>query len=197
MTMDSAPRRRPRGLSPSERALWRLAMRDTAPLAGRALEPLPQPAPAEAPAPAVKPAAPPMPRIAPPPAPVALPALTYAGTPGLDRRSAERLKRGQLPIEGRLDLHGMTQAAARSALDGFIAAMQRRGARAILVITGKGGRPGEDGADRYDGRGVLRREVPRWLNELPNRAQVLAFTEAQPQHGGAGALYILLRRQRG
>ena len=128
-----------------------------------------------------------------------LPELTYARAPGLDRRSSERLKRGQLPIDARLDLHGMTQEAARAALDRFVVEGRRRGFRAVLVITGKGVRKLAEPEEAW-GRpiiGVLRREVPRWLNERPNREAVLAFTEAQPQHGGGGALYVLLRRQRG
>ena len=133
-----------------------------------------------------------------PPQPIILPRLSVSSTPGLDARSAERLKRGQLPIEGRLDLHGMTQEAARSALDGFIAAAHAQGKRAVLIITGKGLRPRGDFDDPWQHAigGVLKAMTPRWLNEVPNRARVLAFTEAQPRHGGAGALYVLIRRQR-
>jgi DNA-nicking Smr family endonuclease len=136
--------------------------------------------------------------IPPPPAKRVLPPLSPTNSPGLDRRTGEKLKRGQLPIEAKLDLHGMTQAAARSALDRFIADAYRRGLRAILVITGKGLRapPETDGFWEPQRPGVLRREVPRWLNEPINRPLVLAFTEAQPEHGGGGAFYLLLRRQR-
>ncbi len=62
----------------------------------------------------------------------------------------------------------------------------------MLVITGKGGLGGGAGGEA----GVLRRAVPAWLNQPGNREKVLAFSYAQPKHGGNGALYILLRRRR-
>jgi len=117
-----------------------------------------------------------------------LPLLAPDASPGLDRRTAERLRRGLLPIEARLDLHGMTQEEAHRALNAFLARAVEAEKRSVLVITGKGG--------RTSGDGVLRAAVPRWLNEAPNRTRLLAFTPAQPKHGGAGALYLLLRRQR-
>ncbi|RKQ68645.1 Smr/MutS family protein [Oceanibaculum indicum] len=126
-------------------------------------------------------------------APVILPALKHDSAPGLDKRSQMRLKRGQVAIEARIDLHGMTQDAAHVALNGFIARSQARGLRCVLVITGKGTRRDEFG--RYEA-GVLKREVPRWLNEGGNREKVLAFVHAQPKDGGGGALYVLLRRVR-
>jgi DNA-nicking Smr family endonuclease len=159
-----------------ERALWRAAMRDVAPIIER---------PAEAPETAA-PTTPPPRRAAPPraqPAPaVTLPELTEATAPGLDRRSAERLRRGERRIEARLDLHGMTQDEAHQALLTFLARSVAAGRRCVLVITGKGG--------------VLRSAVPRWLNERPNRPHLLAFMPAQAKDGGAGALYLLLRRAR-
>jgi len=111
----------------------------------------------------------------------------HAPTPGLDRRSALRLKRGQREIEARLDLHGMTQIEAHRALAGFITRSHTAGKRALLVITGKG---------LKEGSGVLRAAVPRWLGEPAMRPRVLAVTPAMPKDGGAGALYILLRRTR-
>jgi DNA-nicking Smr family endonuclease len=106
---------------------------------------------------------------------------------GLDRRSAEKLRRGELRLEGRLDLHGMTQDEAHYALTGFLVRAQEAGKRCVLVITGKGS------AERG---GVLRAAVPRWLGEAPHRGRVLATAPAQPRDGGAGALYVLLRRRR-
>ncbi|MEI9982717.1 MAG: Smr/MutS family protein [Aliidongia sp.] len=181
--------------SAAEKALWRFAMRDAVPLAGRELAPEPKPEPP--PAAIAAPAEPPAPRKRAPPQPVVLPKLSVSSTPGLDARSAERLKRGQLAIEGRLDLHGMTQDAARAALDGFVADAYATGKRAVLIITGKGLRPREPEHfwDHGSG-GVLKAMTPRWLNEAPNRARVLAITEAQPRHGGTGALYVLIRRHR-
>jgi DNA-nicking Smr family endonuclease len=201
MSTGPAPRRRRgRSVSADERALWRFATRDAEPLAGRAAlvpevapEPAPEPPP-PAPAPAALKSA-----TKPQPVPVTLPPLHHRRAPGLDARSSEKLKRGQLPIEGRLDLHGMSQEQARRALDHFIAEAFADGRRALLVITGKGLRPRpEHEIDPWHGagRGILKQAVPRWLNEAPNRARVLAFTDAQPRHGGDGALYVLIRRQR-
>ena len=104
----------------------------------------------------------------------------------LDRRSWLRLKRGRVELERRLDLHGQTQAQAHQRLQAFIAAAATGGCRCVLIVTGKGLGTG----------GTLRHMVPRWLNEEPNRARVVAFTPAQPRDGGAGALYVLLRRHR-
>ena len=190
--------RRPRAIGPVERALWRAAMRDVEPLPGNALPPEPKPIAlepvADKPAP-VK--APPTPRGKPLPKPTELPTLTYARTPGLDRRTSERLKRGQLPIEARLDLHGMTQDQARRSLDAFITHAHDRGLRAVLIITGKGLKPRASDAGPWEPEpGVLKTQTPRWLNEAPNRARVLAFTAAQPRDGGSGALYVLIRRHR-
>ncbi len=130
--------------------------------------------------------------------PTALHGHSHGRAPGIDRRTALRLKRGQMAIEGRIDLHGMRQEEAHRALDGFIATSRAAGRRCILVITGKGARDGDDhrpfGAPSAPG--ILRRQVPRWLSDGTNREAVLAFATAQPQHGGSGALYVLLRRRR-
>lgn len=190
----SARRRVP---SAAEKALWRFAMREAVPLPGRALPPEPAPV-AEAVATETPVPQPPKPRTGPAVQPIHLPRLSTASTPGLDARSAERLKRGQLPIEARLDLHGMTQEDAHAALDHFIGAAYAGGKRAVLIITGKGLKPREPAYpwDHSTG-GVLKAMTPRWLNEAPNRARILAITEAQPRHGGSGALYVLIRRHRG
>ena len=92
-----------------------------------------------------------------------------------------------MAIDGRIDLHGMTQDAAHAALTGFIAHSHEAGRRCVLVITGKG----------RAGGGVLRAQVPRWLNQGPLRERILGFSYARPQHGGDGALYVLIRRRRG
>jgi len=108
--------------------------------------------------------------------------------PGIDRRTAERLRKGRMDIDRRLDLHGMTQDAAHAALDRAVASAWREGLRMLLVITGKG--------SAKDGGGVLRRNLPRWLAVGANAPRVLRIEPARPQHGGAGAFYVLLRRQR-
>ncbi|HLB79057.1 MAG TPA: Smr/MutS family protein [Dongiaceae bacterium] len=173
-----------RRVSRTEAELWRAATREARPLAGRAPPPPPPAERKEPPPPSPR-------RAAAPPAPSPpLPELERGATVGVDRRQVERLRRGRLPIEARIDLHGMTQNAARSNLDAFIGAAAAAGKRCVLVITGKG--VGRGGA----GAGVLRENAPRWLNLPPNRARVLAFDHAQPRDGGDGALYVLLRRQR-
>lgn len=110
-----------------------------------------------------------------------------SASPGtIDRRTLTRIKRGELAIEARLDLHGLTQEAAHRALARFIATSAGGGARLALVITGKG----------RGGEGILRAAVPRWLAEPALRARILAVTPAAANHGGSGALYVLLRRSR-
>lgn len=104
----------------------------------------------------------------------------------MDHRKAERFRKGLLPLEAVLDLHGMTQPQAHAALDRYIADCFARGLRAVLVITGKGN----------TGEGVLKARVPDWLHMSPNSDWVLAFTPARLHHGGTGALYVLLRRDR-
>jgi len=107
---------------------------------------------------------------------------------GLERRTAQKLRRGQIPIDASLDLHGMTQSEAYGALRVALQRSQAVGHRCLLVITGKGtGRANS---------GILKLMVPQWLDQPINRNRVLAFKTAQPQHGGTGAIYVLLRRQR-
>jgi DNA-nicking Smr family endonuclease len=153
--------------------LWHEAMRDVKPLSWRKPAKLssPLPAPAETRR-SLK--------------PDQLPGLDRFA--GIDRASAERLKRGLHQIEGRLDLHGMTQAEAHRALAGFIHKSRAVGRRCVLVITGRGFGP--------TGPGILKQAVPRWLEEAGLRRHILAIATAQPRDGGAGALYLLLRRQR-
>ncbi len=118
-----------------------------------------------------------------------LPELKTGASPGVDKRTAVRLKRGQLAIDGRIDLHGMTQATAHRALEAFVTASQGAGKRCVLVIPGKGLRPSGE-------TGVLRNLVPRWMNAPAIRGRVLSFCTAQPRDGGTGALYVLLKRKR-
>lgn len=112
-----------------------------------------------------------------------------AGAPvGVDRRTADRLRRGKLPVEARLDLHGHTQDQAHAAVNGFITRNAAAGRRCVLIVTGKG--------SLSQGGGVLRRRLPDWLNMAPCRPLIVATAAAQPQDGGAGAMYVLLRRRR-
>lgn len=182
--------RKGRSATPDEQALWRLVTRDVKPIGPQAEEPEDEP-PAEEGAAADPPVRPQEPRPKEPPPPPALrhpPHLLHHGhSAGVDRRTAERFTKGRMEIDGRLDLHGHTQEAAHAALRAFLARSQEAGKRCVIVITGKGYR---------DGTGVLKSQVPRWLNEKGLRERVLSFSYAQPQHGGEGALYVLLKRIR-
>jgi DNA-nicking Smr family endonuclease len=113
---------------------------------------------------------------------------------GLDKRTVQRLRRGKMPVEGRLDLHGMTQSQAYGALMRFIAASQVMNRRMVLVITGKGWDPMARRPE--EAIGVLRRIVPRWLVSPPLNSHVVGVSDAHPKDGGTGALYVLLRRSR-
>ena len=116
-----------------------------------------------------------------------LPALSVGALIGLDKRTAQRLKRGRLKIEARLDLHHCTQAEAHEALLYFMAESTAAGRRTVIVITGKG-------LKRTGEIGILRTMVPRWLNQAPLREQIVAVCEATPQDGGSGALYLRLKK---
>ncbi len=110
----------------------------------------------------------------------------------LEKRLKRRLGVGKAQVDDVLDLHGMTQAQAHRALNNFLWRAAEDGARLVLVITGKGA-PRRRGGGAPE-RGVLRRNVPHWLRAPELRAVVLSVEEAARPHGGAGALYVRLRR---
>jgi DNA-nicking Smr family endonuclease len=176
--------RKDRPLAPDERALWDTVTRAVAPLRKRKPKKS-----EEAAGPAVTPPAKPALGARPPPA---VPGKTQAPPPlaPLGRRARSKLARGSEPIDDRIDLHGMTQADAHAALAHFLRRAQGRGARIVLVITGKGARA----ADAFSERGVLKRQVPHWLESAALRPLVIGFESAGTRHGGAGALYVRLRR---
>ncbi|MGQ7790786.1 Smr/MutS family protein [Faunimonas sp. B44] len=180
-----------RRLSDEEKALWAQVRHSVRPLRAeprkgtREAEQVPDLQPAEA-APEranVPDARAPRGPATPPPKPSA-PILAP-----LEARTRRRLASGRTPVDARLDLHGLTQAAAFDRLAGFLKVAQADGKRLVLVITGKG--DGED-ADR----GVLRRTVPHWLARHELRTLIVGFEQAARRHGGAGALYVWLRRPR-
>jgi DNA-nicking Smr family endonuclease len=179
-------RRRPRDLRPDERVLWETIARTARPLRGG----VSGEAGAEAPASTEDEDR--QARHAP-----ALP--KSEGTPRalepMDRRLRTRVARGTAQIDGRVDLHGLTQREAHARLKSFLAEAQRRGARVVLVITGKG-RPEGGQPLAEDARGVLRRAVPQWLASPEFRQVVSGFDEAHRSHGGMGALYVHVRRFR-
>lgn len=105
----------------------------------------------------------------------------------LDKKNGQRFRNGEMPIEAVLDLHGHTLESGEAALRKFIHAQNKRKARCLLVITGRGG---------FLGRGVLKAELPHWINSPEIRSLVLAFAPAKPKDGGDGAFYVLLKRHR-
>ncbi|APE45084.1 DNA mismatch repair protein MutS [Sulfitobacter alexandrii] len=113
----------------------------------------------------------------------------------MDQKSFARMKRGKLRPEGRIDLHGMTLDRAHPALNRFIQSAHRSGKRLVLVITGKG-KARDDGGPIPVRHGVLRHQVPQWLATPPLAALVLQVSPAHISHGGGGAYYVYLRRQR-
>ena len=110
--------------------------------------------------------------------------LRHGEKAGIDGRTQRQLSRGEVLIDLRLDLHGMTAARAHKQLIQFIGLAADNGCRCVLVITGKGS-------------GVLNGHVPKWLKQPPLSFHVLALAEARPKDGGSGAFYVLLRRKRG
>lgn len=172
---------------PADEALWNEVAKSVQPLRGRQSPPKPKP---PKPSPEGRPVAR---RVSSPPAPkprgpAPRPELAAGAVDAVDRRLGERLRRGRLAIDATLDLHGHLYESAAREVTAFVTAAHRRGARMVLIVTGKGSRAG--------GEGVLRQSLPRWLNAPNLRDRVLAFSAAQPRHGGEGAFYVLLKRQR-
>lgn len=199
--------RKPRGLRPEEQALWDRVADSARAMHARRRAPGLTGAPPAAPA-KPKPAA-----AAEPLAPFRIgEAAKPSGpahvlTPGLaeclavqpvrmDRKAFDRLKRGKLSPEAKLDLHGMTLADAHPALIRFLLSAQAAGKRLVLVVTGKG-RDRDEGGPIPAPRGALRHQVPLWLGQPPLAAHVLQVAEAHRRHGGGGAFYVYLRRQPG
>lgn len=178
--------RRRRALTGEERRLWAEVLRSVTPLQGRT-----------PPAPEVAPQVPALPPSDAVPESRAAPATARPADQGrlpplapLERRQSRALARGRTRAESVLDLHGLTQAEAHSRLIGFLRRAQAAGHNLVLVITGQGR------GDALRDRGVLRRLVPLWLSLPELRGVVLGFEEAGPRQGGAGALYVRLRRRR-
>ena len=113
----------------------------------------------------------------------------------MDARAHRKLTRGKIKPEGRIDLHGMTQAQAHPALIGFVMSSHASGRRMVLVITGKGS-PDEAPWPIPRRRGVLRQLVPQWLTTGPAAQAVMQVVPAHIRHGGDGAYYVYLRKKR-
>lgn len=181
---------RKRGLTNEDRDLWKEITKSVRPLSGRRRTKIDEPdgvageMPFAKGAEAVK-------------RPVAAPPVKKRVTPPplapIDRRTVQRVSRGAADIDARLDLHGYTQAEAKSRLLRFLETAQTRGHALVLVITGKG-KPDAKAWDRETG--ILRRQVPLWLALPEFRGLVIGFEESARRHGGAGALYIRVRKRR-
>ncbi len=113
----------------------------------------------------------------------------------MDHKAYGKMKRGKIMPEGKIDLHGMTMDQAHPALIGFIMRSYGEGKRLVLVITGKGKSKQDDGPIPVR-RGVLKHQVPQWLQMAPVAPVVLQVSEAHLRHGGTGAYYVYLRRPR-
>lgn len=124
----------------------------------------------------------------------ALGSLNIGEFDNIDRRTADKFRKGEFKIERRLDLHGLTEKEAFDAVDSFIRNAYLQSLRCVLIITGKG--LSRETGDWYDKKGILKECVPAWLNTPELRPLILAASYARPEDGGTGALYVLLRRRR-
>jgi DNA-nicking Smr family endonuclease len=185
---------RRRGLTPDERRLWNQVAATAVPLrpsdavppsATEALPPSRDPPRPALPAPGRRPA----PEIAADPV-----AGLERAHPQMDRRRFEKMRRGRMEPQARLDLHGMTSDRAHPTLTAFILAAVAREHRLVLVITGKG--KANESAHQPRRHGILRHSLPHWLAAPPLIGHILQVAPAHQRHGGAGAFYVYLRRRR-
>ena len=193
--------RPPRGLSPQEVELWARVAATVKPLRPRvsasvAAGPAPVAAAAPPPPPGKRPPRVGQPRVTPPPEPIA--AAVRPTRPldrhGLDGSWEKKLARAEVHPDFTLDLHGHGLDAAHARLDHGLTQAITLGARVVLLITGRP-RPTE-AADRGERRGAIRAKVLDWLAAGPHASRIAAVRPAHRKHGGAGALYIILRRPR-
>ena len=178
-------------------ALWARVVETASPLkrrsklAGSAKAVPAQPKPPKPP-PKQKPVPRPIFKPTPQPKPHVVPA-----TGPLDRQTSRHLEKGRIEVEAKLDLHGLRQRDAHTQLRRFLKTAQARGAKHVLVITGKGA--AQDASRSFfqeEERGVLRNAVPRWLAEPDFAPLVVSFSPAPRRLGGDGALYVRLRKLR-
>ena len=196
MTGGRRPRRH---VTPDEAKLWRAVTKQFVPLDPARVEP------EAVEPPDVSSLTPPLKKTAPAAKSTAAPKkpAPKSGAPLADfePRRARRLAAGRVPIDAKLDLHGLRQEEARRALLSFLHRAQDAGLKHVKVITGKGAAGAQDEDLRpfdlfEDGRrGVLRDQVPRWLSDAAFRLLVVSFTVAGRGHGGGGALYVQIRKK--
>ncbi len=168
---------RPR-LRPEDVQIWARVAVSVRPLHGRPPSPALPPLVTTS---AMKPSSPTTVRRSPP-----LPPQPPKGIHPIEPNRLRRLDLGREPVAATLDLHGLGESAAHDQLVAFIRRERARGARSVLVITGKGHR----------GEGILRRRAPLWLTEPPLSSEITGLAEAHRTRGGAGALYVILKRSR-
>jgi DNA-nicking Smr family endonuclease len=194
--------RKRRGLSPEDRQLWDQVAATATPLQKPAAATAPPEPVSSRPAPKV-PSSTPLPGRPARPQAASRVTLDLApdpqksldrANPHMDRRRFEKLRRGRIDPDARIDLHGMTSERAHAALIAFILNAHADGLRLVLVITGKG-RP-DDRAMQPHRHGILRHSLPHWLAAPPLTGRILQIAPAHQRHGGAGAFYVYLRRQR-
>ncbi len=107
----------------------------------------------------------------------------------IERPVKQKISKGRLPLEARIDLHGLVQSEAHAMLLSFLVHAHERGMRHVLVITGKGSSLGSEGA--------LKRAVPMWFSKPEFRFLISGYETAARNHGGEGALYVRLKRSNG
>lgn len=192
--------RAPRGLTPDEAEMWakvaatvkplharKVAVRETEPVVAGVAVPRP-------PGKRVKPVRVAQPVVAP------APEVTRAPTRPLDRHGLDaswdrKLAKAAVSPDFTLDLHGHTLDAAHARLDHGLTQAIAHGARLVLLITGRP-RPSDDHASRGERRGAIRAKVLDWLAAGAHASKIAAVRQAHPRHGGAGAVYIVLKRLR-
>jgi len=108
---------------------------------------------------------------------------------GVDRNTMRRLKRGQIPVQDHIDLHGLTRNEAETRVRDFLVSSQGRGLQCVLIVHGRG-------LNSPDNIPILKERLPVWLNRGPARRIVKAFSSARLYDGGTGAIYVLLRRHK-
>ena len=121
---------------------------------------------------------------------------TSTGPSGVNGATRDRLRKGLIEPDARIDLHGMTQGPAHRTLFTWLTNAQRSGHRLVLVVTGKGNPKNDENASwMTSSHGVLKQMVPRWLNEAELAALIAYVAPAHVKHGGGGALYVYLRKR--
>ena len=107
---------------------------------------------------------------------------------GFSRKLMEILRKGAFPVQDHIDLHGLTRQEAERTVRDFLLQSSTRGLRCVLIVHGRG-------LNSPDSLAVLKGKLPTWLTRGPAKRIVLAFATARPYDGGAGAVYVLLRRR--